>query len=233
MKKSKKVILLLSGGLDSSTIAYLARKSSFYKNNRVFSLTFNYGQKHKKELLAASKVAKQIGVEEHKVIKFDLKSWGGSSLTDKRKKIPTNRRLFKNQALTHKSIPNTYVPARNTIFLCFATAYAEAIRAEEIYLGVNSIDYSGYVDCRPIFIKKFQDLIKVATVRGIDGKPIKIKTPLINLTKAEIIKLVGFILITILFTSVGLLPLTLKSLNPTVSLRSIEANLTEISSPFK
>ncbi len=184
-KKFKKIIVLLSGGLDSTTLAYLAvKKSHPYLQNRVYSLTFDYGQIHKKELQSARNIARKIGAVEHKIVTFDLTLWGGSSLTDKRIKIPKNRKN-----LTSKSIPNTYVPARNTIFLTFALAYAEAINADEIYIGVNSVDYSGYVDCRPVFIKKFQELVKVATVSGVNGKIIKIKTPLINLSKAEIVML--------------------------------------------
>lgn len=180
----KKIVVLLSGGLDSSTLAYLASKSpESYSKNRVFTLTFDYGQRHKKELISASRVSKAIGAVSHKVVKFDLTLWGGSSLTDKNKAVPINRKVIM------ESIPNTYVPARNTIFLSFALAFSEAIKAEEIYIGVNSIDYSGYVDCRPEFIKQFQRLAKVATVRGVEGKVIKIKTPLINMTKAQIVRL--------------------------------------------
>ena len=182
-KKFKNIVVLLSGGLDSSTVAYLiVKKSSPYLKNRVYSLTFDYGQSHKKELESAKKIAGSINAAEHKIVKFDLTLWGGSSLTDSRMKIPQNK-------LISKSIPNTYVPARNTIFLTFALAYAEAIKADEIYIGVNSIDYSGYVDCRPAFIKKFQELIKVATVAGVKGKTIKVKAPLINMTKAQIVKM--------------------------------------------
>ena len=184
-KKFKKIIVLLSGGLDSSTVAYMAVKSSLCSNNRVYSLTFNYGQRHSKELSSAKKIARKIGSAEHKIIKVDLKSWGKSSLTDRHLHIPVNRNLN----LTSKSIPNTYVPARNTVFLAIALSYAEAVDADEIYLGVNSLDYSGYVDCRPAYIKRFQELVKLATVKGTQGKPIKIKAPLINKTKSEIIKL--------------------------------------------
>ena len=184
-KKFKNIVVLLSGGLDSSTVAYMAaKKSSPYLKNRVYSLTYDYGQIHKKELESAKKIAGNIGAVEHKIVKFDLTLWGGSSLTDSRMKIPQNKKK-----LISKSIPNTYVPARNTIFLTFALAYAEAIKADEIYIGVNSIDYSGYVDCRPAFIKKFQELIKVATVAGVKGKTIKVKAPLINMTKAQIVKM--------------------------------------------
>lgn len=188
--KKKNIVVLLSGGLDSSTLAYLtAKKSKPHLNNRVFTLTFDYGQRHKKELVSACKISKAIDAEDHKIVKFDLTKWGGSSLTDNNLKIPKNRKFSSNSQLTGRSIPNTYVPARNTIFLSFALAYAEAIRASEIYIGVNSIDYSGYVDCRAAFIRRFQELAKVATVSGVEGKQVKIKTPLINMTKEEIVRL--------------------------------------------
>ena len=190
-KKLKNIVILLSGGLDSSTIAYYAsKKSDPYYKNRVFTLTFDYGQRHKKELTYALKTSKEIGAVDHKVINFDLTLWGGSALTDVGIDIPKNRKLSgKRKKLTLKSIPSTYVPARNTIFLSFALAYAEAVKAQEIYIGVNSVDYSGYIDCRPLFIRKFQELIKAGTIVRFDNKPIKIKTPLINMTKSEIIKL--------------------------------------------
>lgn len=182
-KTDKKIVVLLSGGLDSSTVAYFAaKKFQPYPYNRVYTLTFDYGQRHKKELESAFKISKNIKAKEHRIVKFDLTGWGGSSLTDKNIKVPKGK-------LIRNDIPNTYVPARNTIFLSFALSYAEAIGANEIYIGVNSLDYSGYVDCREGFIKKFQELAKVGTVRGVEGKSIKIKTPLINLTKAEIVKL--------------------------------------------
>ena len=191
-RKPKNVVVLLSGGLDSSTLAYLvSKKSKSYSKNRVFILTFDYGQRHKKELKSASMLAKKVGAIEHKIVKLDLTLWGGSALTDLKMNVPKNQILFKSkdEKLTIKSIPNTYVPARNTIFLSLALAYAEAVKATEIYIGVNSLDYSGYVDCRPEFIRKFQELVKVATVAGSKGTVIKIKTPLINMTKSEIIKL--------------------------------------------
>ena len=188
-KNTKNVIVLLSGGLDSSTLAYLASKSHGPHNkNKVYTLTFDYGQRHRKESRSAFQISQKIGSVSHKIVKFDLTSFGGSSLTDKKLKIPLNRRLH-NSDLIAKSIPNTYVPARNTIFLSFALAYAEVIQASEVYIGVNSIDYSGYVDCRPVFIQKFQELCRVATTSGVDGKVAKIKTPLINKTKDQIIKL--------------------------------------------
>ena len=191
-KKNKNVVVLLSGGLDSSTLGYLAKNESKpYPKNRVYTLTFDYGQKHKRELKSASILAQKIGASEHKVVKLDLTLWGGSALTDPDLKVPLNRKLFKNkkEKLTTKSIPVTYVPARNTIFLSLALAYAEAVNASEIYIGINSLDYSGYVDCRPEFIHRFQELIKVATVAAANGKPIIIKTPLINLSKSQIVKL--------------------------------------------
>lgn len=188
----KNVIVLLSGGLDSSTLAYFAANNTSPQiQNKIFTLTFDYGQRHKKELVSALKISKKVKAVEHKIVKFDLTIFGNSSLTDTSLKVPKGRRLLltaKNKLISG-SIPSTYVPARNTIFLAFALAYAEAVNASEIYIGVNSIDYSGYVDCRPEFIKRFQELAKVATSFGVNGNPIKIKTPLINLTKAEIVRL--------------------------------------------
>ena len=177
----KKVVVLLSGGLDSSTLAYLVAKRKIKSD--IYTLTILYGQRHKKELLSAKKISNNIHAVQHKVIELDLTKWGGSALTDKKINIPKNRKLIS------KTIPITYVPARNTIFLSLALAYSEAIGASEIFIGVNSIDYSGYVDCRPIFINKFQELAKVATVCGVKNKPVKIQTPLLYLNKAEIVKL--------------------------------------------
>lgn len=190
-EKTKKVIVLLSGGLDSSCLAYYAAKNSSSSINRkVYTLTIDYGQRHKKEILSAESISKKIGAVQHKIIKFDLTKWGGSSLTDSKINVPLSRNLNLHikQNQKAKSIPNTYVPARNTIFLSFALSYAEAVGAGEIYIGVNSVDYSGYVDCRPEFIKKYQELIRLATNRGVNGDLIKIKTPLINLSKAGIVK---------------------------------------------
>ena len=182
-KKFKKVVVLLSGGLDSSCLAYLTSKGCYHNKNKVFALTFDYGQRHKKELKGAIKIAKKIKAKEHKIVKIDLTLWGGSALTDRKIAVPQDRRL------TASSIPVTYVPARNTIFLSFALSYAEAIGASEVYIGVNSVDYSGYIDCRKTFIDKFQKLANLATVTGVYGNGIKIKTPLINMSKKEIVKL--------------------------------------------
>jgi 7-cyano-7-deazaguanine synthase len=191
MKETKKVIVILSGGLDSSTLAYFAaKKTGAYIKNKVYTLTFDYGQRHKREIQCARKISKKIKAVSNKVIKFDLTCWGGSALTDSKVRVPLSRSLP--GFLTKKKLldtPVTYVPARNTIFLAFALSYAEAIGAEEIYIGVNSVDYSGYADCRPAFINKFIELAKLATASGVKGKNIKIKTPLLHLSKAGIVKL--------------------------------------------
>lgn len=187
-KKSKKnAVVLLSGGLDSSTLAYFVREKV---TKNIYTLTFDYGQRHKKEIKNALNVSKDISAKRHEVVGFDLTLWGESSLTDKKMKIKKKSDFTATKKKMKKSdIPNTYVPARNTIFLSFGLAYAEAVKADEIYIGVNAVDYSGYVDCRPEYIKKFQELAKLATVKGVYGKSVKIKTPLVNLSKKEIIKL--------------------------------------------
>ncbi len=171
-------VVLLSGGLDSSTTLVIA----IHDGCEVHALSFYYGQRHARELESAKKIAKHYGVK-HKIIKIDLSSIGGSALTDERIEVP-ERKLED----IEKEIPVTYVPARNTIFLSYALAYGEVIGADYIYIGVNALDYSGYPDCRPEYIRAFEEAAKLGTKRGVEGKPIKIKTPLINLTKAEIIK---------------------------------------------
>ena len=171
-----KAVVLLSGGLDSTVTAYTAKK----EGHDIYALTIDYGQRHKREIESARKVAKAIGAKEHRVIKLDLAKFGGSALTDRRIKVP--------ETPAH-GIPPTYVPARNTIMLSLALAYAEANGADYIYAGVNAVDYSGYPDCRPKFIKAFQKLADLATKRTLEGKGITIKTPLINLSKKEIVNL--------------------------------------------
>jgi len=166
-----KAIVLLSGGLDSSTTLYWA----LYHGYECYALIFDYGQRHKKELKSAVKIAKRAKVP-YQIIKIKL-PWKGSSLLDKNKKIPVRKDL--------KGIPSTYVPARNTIFLSFATSYAEAIGAGVILIGANAIDFSGYPDCRPSFYRAFQQVIK----KGTKKQKIKVLTPLINKTKAQIVKL--------------------------------------------
>ena len=176
--KNKSVVILTSGGLDSSTVAGLAKNSKA----KISGLSFDYGQRHNKELEAAKEIANYFEYEELKIIKLDLASWGGSSLTDIQKKIPTN-------GINTKIIPNTYVPGRNTIFISVALSYAEAINADLIGLGVNALDYSGYPDCRPDYIEQFQKLANLSNKRGRENKPIKLWTPLLNLNKEEIIEL--------------------------------------------
>ena len=177
----KKAVVLSSGGLDSTTAVAVAKNQGF----EIYSISFDYGQKSRKyELQSAKKVARFFNVKEHKIFKIDLRTLGGSALTDIIN-IPKRRSLKHIQ----REIPVTYVPARNTIFLSIALAYAEVIGSQDIYIGVNAIDYSGYPDCRPEYIKAFQNLANLALKMAISGKKIKIYTPLINLKKSEIIKL--------------------------------------------
>ncbi len=172
-----KCVVLLSGGLDSSTVLAIAVKDGC----EVHALSFDYGQRHLRELESAKKIAKHYGVK-HKIIKLDLRSIGGSALTDD---IDVPERTLDE---IEKEIPITYVPARNTILLSYALAYAEVIDADYIYIGVNAVDYSGYPDCRPEYIKAYEEMARLATKRGVEGRPIKIRTPLLNMSKAEIIK---------------------------------------------
>ena len=176
--KNKSAVILLSGGLDSSTVTGLAKS---YKA-KIFGLSFDYGQRHKKELDSALTIAKHFEIEEFKIIKLDLSLWGGSSLTDIKKVLPVD-------GIQLNTIPNTYVPGRNTIFISVALSYAEAINADLIGLGVNALDYSGYPDCRPDYVKKFQELANLANKRGREENPIKLWTPLIDLNKEDIIQL--------------------------------------------
>ncbi len=178
---SKKAVLLLSGGLDSTTTLAIAKEQGY----TVYALSFSYGQKHSFELAQASKIAKKMGVAEHRVITIDLGGFGGSALTQSDINVPKDR----DTAEIAQGIPITYVPARNTIFLSFALAWAEVLKAYDIFIGVNALDYSGYPDCRPEFIKAFEETANLATAYGVEGgKHITIHTPLINLTKAEIIQ---------------------------------------------
>ncbi len=175
-----KSVVLLSGGLDSTTTLAMARKEGF----DLFCLTFDYGQRHRVELDRARDIAQHFGAVDHQIVKIDLRQFGGSALTDSID-VPTGR----DQEAMTSSIPVTYVPARNTIFLSFCLAYAEVKEANDIFIGVNAVDYSGYPDCRPEFIQAFETLANLATKAGVEGKEsIKIHTPLIKLTKAEIIK---------------------------------------------
>lgn len=178
---SQKAVVLLSGGLDSSTVLYQAQADGY----ECYALSFNYQQRHQRELEAARKIAEAAGVKQHQVVSFDLGLWGGSALTDQRIDVPRDRAP---QEMTD-NIPITYVPARNTIFLSFALAYAETISAQKVYLGVNALDYSGYPDCRPDYISAMQQVFQLGTKQGREGQPIQIVTPLIDLKKTEIIQL--------------------------------------------
>lgn len=175
----KKAVLLLSGGLDSATCLALAREQGY----EVYALSFRYGQRHSHELDAAKRVAKALGAREHKIADIDLRLFGGSALTDDIA-VPKGR----SDSEISEGIPITYVPARNTIFLSFALAWAEVLGAWDIFIGVNAVDYSGYPDCRPEFISAFEYMANLATAAAGRGESFAIHTPLINLTKAEIIR---------------------------------------------
>jgi 7-cyano-7-deazaguanine synthase len=170
-----KAVVLLSGGLDSATTLALAKEQGY----TCYALSFNYGQRHSAELNAAKNVAQSMNMTEHKIINLDLTQIGGSALTDKNIAVP--------QAPS-EGIPITYVPARNTIFLSYALAWSEVLSINDIFIGVNAVDYSGYPDCRPEYIAAFENMARLATKSGVEGHPFRIRTPLINLTKAEIIR---------------------------------------------
>lgn len=169
--------MLLSGGLDSATTLAIARAEGF----ECLALTFDYGQRHRVELDAARAVAASMGVTEHKIVVLDLRAFGGSALTD-------DLDVPKDRDLGAEEIPITYVPARNTIFLSFALAYAEVRSARDIYVGVNAVDYSGYPDCRPAFIAAFERLANVATRAAVEGALMRIHAPLLHCTKTQIIR---------------------------------------------
>ena len=180
MDSARKAVVLSSGGIDSTTAMAIAG----YEGFKIYSLSFFYGQRHAFELQAAQKVADAIGVTKHLVINIDLKQIGGSSLIDDID-VPKDRG---EQEMT-RGIPVTYVPARNTIFLSFALAWAEVLKSSDIFIGVNAIDYSGYPDCRPEYIDAFERMANLATKAGVEGAAnIRIRTPLIHLTKAQIIQ---------------------------------------------
>lgn len=178
---NKKAIALLSGGLDSATTLAVAKNQGF----DCYALTFRYGQRHSIEIKSAKRIADAIGVIEHRILDIDLAAFAGSALTDRSLDVPKGRNIISRGT----DIPVTYVPARNTIFLSFALAWAETLGIFDIFIGVNAIDYSGYPDCRAEFIKAFQKLANLATAAGVEGKgKYKIHTPIIKMTKAEIIK---------------------------------------------
>ncbi|VAW91779.1 7-cyano-7-deazaguanine synthase [hydrothermal vent metagenome] len=177
-----KAVILLSGGLDSATALAIASNIGY----QCFAISFDYGQRHRCELEAAKRVAVTQAVFEHKIFKLNLNEFGGSALTDNSIDVPKNQ-----QASTENvnNIPITYVPARNTIFLSIALGWAEVLQAKHIYVGVNAVDYSGYPDCRPEYIDAFSKMANLATKVGVEGMQMTIETPLISLSKAEIIKL--------------------------------------------
>ena len=180
MGEKKKAVVLLSGGLDSATALAVARAEGY----ALFALSFRYGQRHSVELESAARVARAIGVERHLILNIDLDAIGGSALTDDIE-VPKQR----SDEEISSGIPVTYVPARNTIFLSLALAWAEALDAEEIFIGVNALDYSGYPDCRPEYIEAFERMANLATKAGVEGRMrLRIRAPLIAMTKAEIIK---------------------------------------------
>ncbi len=177
----KRAVLLLSGGLDSATAGAVARRDGY----ELYALSFRYGQRHASELEAARRVAGHLGAADHKVVPIDLRTFGGSALTDDIA-VPKDRDV----AAMGTGIPVTYVPARNTIFLSFALAWAEVLQSSDICIGVNALDYSGYPDCRPEYIESYQAMARLATKAGVEGTALlSIHAPLISLTKAQIITL--------------------------------------------
>jgi 7-cyano-7-deazaguanine synthase len=178
--KKKKAVVLLSGGLDSATVLAIAKAQLF----EVYALSFDYGQRHLSELEWARRVASAIEVKDHKIVSFDLRAFGGSALTSELT-VPKGRDVGEMSG----GIPITYVPARNTIFLSFALAWAEVLGANDIFVGVNALDYSGYPDCRPEFIESFEQMANLATKAGVEGQQhLKIHAPLMAMSKSEIIR---------------------------------------------
>ena len=171
----KRAVILLSGGLDSATVVAMARAEGY----RCYTMSFDYGQRHRAELDAAARVARDLGVIDHKVIGLNLDGIGGSALTDSSIDVPE---------APSEGIPVTYVPARNTVFLSLALGWAEVLDAQDIFIGVNAVDYSGYPDCRPEFVEAFEVMANLATKAGVEGKPFSIKAPLQNLSKAQIVQ---------------------------------------------
>ncbi len=175
----RKAVILVSGGLDSATVLAIAREQGY----ETYALSLDYGQRHRSELEAAARVAKALGAKEHRVVRLDLTGWGGSALTDTHIDVPQSA-----AATPAGAIPVTYVPARNTIFLSLALAWAEASGAVDLFAGMNAVDYSGYPDCRPEYIAAFQTMARLATKSGIEGGEITIHTPIIRMSKAEIVQ---------------------------------------------
>lgn len=170
----KKAVVLLSGGMDSATVLAMAHAKGYV----CYALSVDYGQRHHAELSAAQRIAQTLGAHEHRVVKVDLTGFGGSSLTDE--KIAVSQQPT-------EGIPLTYVPARNTIMLSLAMAWAEVLQAQDIFIGVNAVDYSGYPDCRPAYIEAFERMANLATKAAVEGHPLTVHAPLLHLSKAEII----------------------------------------------
>ncbi|WP_226645244.1 7-cyano-7-deazaguanine synthase QueC [Microbulbifer variabilis] len=171
---AKKAVILLSGGLDSATVLAMARAEGY----ECYALGFDYGQRHEAELLAAKRVAADLGAVEHKVVKLDLRSIGGSALTDDSIEVPEEET---------SGIPVTYVPARNTVFLSIALGWAEVLGAQDIFVGVNAVDYSGYPDCRPEYIEAYEKMANLATRAGVEGHKLSVRAPLMQMSKADIV----------------------------------------------
>jgi len=171
----KRAVILLSGGLDSATVVAMARAEGY----SCYTMSFDYGQRHRAELDAAARVARDLGAIEHKVIGLNLDGMGGSALTDSSIDVPE---------APSEGIPVTYVPARNTVFLSLALGWAEVLQARDIFIGVNAVDYSGYPDCRPEFVEAFEVMANLATKAGVEGQGFSIKAPLQNLSKAQIVQ---------------------------------------------
>ena len=175
----KKAVVLLSGGMDSTTALYIAKSEGY----EVYAISFNYGQRHHKELDCAKIIADKAGVKEHIIVNTNMDAWGGSALTDATISVPDSN-------INRSKIPITYVPARNMIFLSFAASYAEVVGAQDIFIGVSEVDYSGYVDCRQEFIDAMENAINFGTVCAVEeGKKIKIHAPLVRMSKSDEIKL--------------------------------------------
>lgn len=172
---AKKAVVLVSGGLDSSTVLAIANQQGF----ECYTLSFDYGQRHRSELVAAQTISDAMRVKQHKVVSLDLATIGGSALTDTNIKVPEHET---------SGIPITYVPARNTVFLSIALGWAEVLGADDIFVGVNAVDYSGYPDCRPEYIAAFEQMANLATKAGVEGNKLTIHAPLIKMTKGQIIR---------------------------------------------
>jgi 7-cyano-7-deazaguanine synthase len=175
MTEQKRAVILLSGGLDSATLVAMVRAQGY----SCYTLCFDYGQRHRAELHAAERVARDLGVVEHKVIGLNLNGIGGSALTDSSIDVPE---------APSEGIPLTYVPARNTVFLSLALCWAEVLKARDIFIGVNALDYNGYPDCRPEYVEAFERMANLATKAGVEGQGLRIQAPLQNMSKADIVK---------------------------------------------